>query len=131
MPVRRFILIFAAMSLVSGCSTPEVNRNASGFDLRTFESDLNNCRGGGAVEAAVTGLKGAVVGSALGAAEGASSGALSGGSAEGAIVGTILGAIVGLGVGAYDSVSEQETNLANCLRDKGYDVMEPKETATS
>ncbi len=124
------VIITAALAL-SACAVPSVDQRAASFDQQTFETDLDACRGGGAAEATVSGLKGAVIGSAIGAAEGASSGAISGDSAEGAIFGTILGAIVGLGVGAYEAVTERETNLSNCLRDKGYDIIEPKETTAT
>lgn len=36
------------------------------------------------------------------------------------MIGTIVGGVVGLGVGAYNSVSEQDEELARCMRDKGY-----------
>ena len=39
---------------------------------------------------------------------------------DGGSIGTIVGGVVGLGVGAYNSVSEQDEELARCIRDKGY-----------
>ena len=36
------------------------------------------------------------------------------------MIGTIVGSVVGLGVGAYNSVSEQDEELAKCMRGKEY-----------
>ncbi|MDP7344930.1 MAG: M28 family peptidase, partial [Alphaproteobacteria bacterium] len=42
--------------------------------------------------------------------------------AEGMLVGAIIGAGAGIGVGAYESVSEFNDGVSECLRVKGYTV---------
>ncbi len=95
-------------------------KSAASFDEATYADDLADCQGGSATTFMVNGLAGAVVGSALGAFEGAKFGINGGSSAEGALVGSVVGSVIGVGVGAYNSVSEQDEELARCMREKGY-----------
>jgi len=91
-------------------------RSAASFDETTYEDDLAECRGG----PASIRLSGAMIGSAYGFVNGVWLGAAAGGSAEGAVIGTIVGGVAGLGVGAYNSVNEQDEELTRCMREKGY-----------
>lgn len=90
------------------------------FDETKYTADLDTCRGGSALNAAMHGLGGAVIGSVIGAAEGASQGAISGDAPEGAIIGAIAGSVVGVFVGAYKPFQEQEQSVRQCLSQKGY-----------
>ncbi len=117
---RKQIAILTAAGLLSACATVDVDKSAETFDEATYADDLAECRGGSATTFMVNGLTGAVVGSALGAFEGAKFGINGGSSAEGALVGSVVGSVIGVGVGAYNSVSEQDEELARCMREKGY-----------
>ena len=114
------IAVLTAAGLLSACANVDVDRSAASFDETIYADDLAECQGGPASIMALNGLGGAMVGSAYGFVEGAWLGASAGDSAEGAVIGTIVGGVVGLGVGAYDSVSEQDEELARCMRKKGY-----------
>ena len=85
----------------SACASPAVDTSAPTFDKTQYTADLDTCRGGTALNAALDGLAGAVYGSALGAAEGAYHGALAGDAPEGVFIGAIAGSVVGVFVGAY------------------------------
>ena len=117
---RKQIGVLAAAGLLSACATVDVDKSAETFDETTYADDLADCQGGSATTFLVNGLTGAVVGSALGAFEGAKIGITGGSSAEGAMVGSVVGSVIGMGVGAYNSVSEQDEELARCMREKGY-----------
>ncbi len=114
------IAVLTAAGLLSACATVDVDESAESFDETIYADDLAECQGGPTSIVALNGLGGALVGSAFGFAEGAWLGASAGDSAEGAVIGTIVGSVVGLGGGAYDSVSEQDEELARCMRGKGY-----------
>ena len=114
------IAILTAAGLLSACANVDVDRSAASFDETIYADDFAECQGGPASIMALNGLGGAMVGSAYGFVEGAWLGAVAGDSAEGAVIGTIVGGVVGLGVGAYNSVSEQDEELARCMRGKGY-----------
>ncbi len=117
---RKQIAILTAAGLLSACATVDVDKSAASFDETIYVDDLAKCQGGPASIMVLNGLGGAMVGSAYGFVEGVWLGAAAGDSAEGAVIGTIVGGVVGLGVGAYNSVSEQDEELAKCMRDKGY-----------
>ncbi len=114
------IAVLTAAALLSACATVDVDKSAASFDEATYVDDLTECQGGPTSIMVLNGLGGAVVGSAYGFVQGVWLGAAAGDSAEGAVIGTIVGGVVGLGVGAYNSVSEQDEELARCMRDKGY-----------
>ena len=109
------IAVLTAATLLSACATVDVDKSAASFDEDAYEEDLVQCRGESGAMSALRGVGGAMVGSAYGFVEGVYLGAAAGDSAEGAVIGTIVGGVVGLGVGAYNSVSEQDEELANCL----------------
>ncbi len=117
---RKQIAALTAVGLLSACASVDVDMSAESFDETIYADDLAECQGGPASIMVLNGLGGALVGSAYGFVEGAWLGASAGDSAEGVVIGTIVGNVVGLGVGAYNSVSEQDEELARCMREKGY-----------
>ncbi len=117
---RKQIAVLTAAGLLSACASVDVDRSVASFDEDAYEEDLAQCRDESGAMFALRGVGGALVGSAIGFVEGVGLGATAGDSAEGAVIGTIVGGVVGLGVGAYSSVSEQDEELARCMRDKGY-----------
>ena len=117
---RNQIAILSAARLLTACASVDVDKSAASFDEDAYEEDLAQCQGESGAMFALRGGGGALVGSAIGFVEGVGLGATAGDSAEGAVIGTIVGGVVGLGVGAYNSVSEQDEELAKCMREKGY-----------
>ena len=120
MSVRRNLTVITTLLALSACASPAVDTTAPMFDETKYTADLDTCRGGSALNAAMHGLGGAVIGSVIGAAEGASQGAISGDAPEGAIIGAIAGSVVGVFVGAYKPFQEQEQSVRQCLSQKGY-----------
>ena len=124
----RSILFLALGAVLIGCSTPNVDTTSSKFSQTTYSSDLNQCRGGNIAEASLKTIGVGVVGSVVGAAHFAAL-AIHADSAEVAVAGAAIGAAVGIGVGAFDAVKKRDDAIADCLREKGYDVMASAQTA--
>ena len=100
--------------------------SAGGHDTARYQQDLYECRQyaeqvSPVGDAAVGGLGGAAAGAALGAITGALVGGVSAG--EGAAFGAATGGAVGLGAGAYSGVNEQQRIIDNCMRGRGYNVL--------
>ena len=129
--MNRFVAFAAAIGLsaaiLSGCtaaSQPIVDtkggdQNQYAQDKAECENYSNNANVAG--DAAI----GAVGGAAGGAAVGASTGALvPGGSAGGgAAMGAATGGLLGLGGGAYSGVEQKHEIFRNCMRNRGYSVL--------
>ena len=120
MLIARHLPIICIIVMLTACASPVVDTKSPNFDEMRYSMDLNTCRGGNVLTAALYGFGGAFVGSAVGAAEGATTGAIRNDSAEGAIIGAIVGSILGLGVGAYEVLENQDDEIENCLIQKGY-----------
>jgi uncharacterized protein YcfJ len=125
--MKRFLTLAVAMTTLAGCAQsyqPVVD--TKGQDSARYQQDLYECRQyaeqvSPVQDAAVGGLGGAAAGAALGAITGALVGGVSAGS--GAAVGAATGGAVGIGAGAYSGVKEQEKIINNCLRNRGYSVL--------
>lgn len=95
-----------------------------GADTSRYPADLAECRQyaeqlSPAGDAATAGVVGAAVGAVLGLAVGA----VTGSAGQGAAVGAITGGGGGAVSGAVAGGREQETVIANCLRNRGYAVL--------
>jgi hypothetical protein len=66
MTCRRNLAIIAATVLLAACASPTVDSSAPTFDEAKYAVDLDNCRGGTALDAALQGLGGIAIGSAFG-----------------------------------------------------------------
>ena len=125
--MKRFLALAAAMATLAGCAQsyqPVVDTR--GNDTARYQQDLYECRQyaeqvSPVQDAAVGGLGGAAAGAALGAITGALVGGVSAG--QGAAVGAATGGAVGIGAGAYTGVNEQQRIIDNCLRNRGYSVL--------
>ena len=111
-----------ALALLAACAAPNVDQTATGFDHETYYSDLNECQGGSAIEAALETTGVVLWGSLVGAYHGLYIGIAASDKAEGMIFGAVVGASVGIGIGAVESVSEFNDDVTECLRAKGYGV---------
>ncbi len=119
---RKIAASLAAAAFLSACASPEIDRSAAGFDEEPYSLALAECRGGSVVAFMFHGFTSALAGSAIGAAEGTICCSYGANSAEGALIGSIVGGAIGLGIGAYDALAEQDEDLGQCLREKGYAV---------
>ena len=97
-------------------------RTGSASRIGRHYSDLNRCRGGSAIEAALDTTSAGLWGSFVGAYHGLYLGLAAGDKAEGMIFGAIVGAGAGIGIGAIESIREFKGEVATCLRVKGYSV---------
>jgi hypothetical protein len=122
MSLTRPALILVAALVLAGCAAPNVNRSAADFNETTFSVDLNLCRGGNIAEASLKTIGKGAVGSLAGAGVMVLHGAAAANSGEAIVVGAAIGAVIGLGIGAHDAVEEHELEIADCLRQKGYEV---------
>ena len=120
--MTRFIIPALALVLLSGCTTPSVDREMTNFDAEKFSRDLEFCRGGRAFKVALDGFTGAVYGSAVGAAHGAYYGAVAGDAKEGTFIGAIAGSVIGVFMGAYEPFFQKEQNVRHCLSARGYSL---------
>jgi outer membrane lipoprotein SlyB len=121
----RRVASLALILILAGCAQsyqPVVD--TKGVDNAKYQQDLAECRQyaeqvSPAGEAATTGLLGAAGGAALGAIVGA----FSGGAGTGAAIGAATGGAVGAGAGGVSGISEQKRIINNCLRGRGYNVL--------
>ncbi|MBT7770129.1 MAG: hypothetical protein HN705_09080, partial [Rhodospirillales bacterium] len=90
----------------------------------TFAVDLNLCRGGNIAEASLKTIGKGALGSLAGAGVMVLHGAAAANSGEAIVVGAAVGAVIGLGIGASDAIEEHELEIADCLREKGYEVVD-------
>jgi hypothetical protein len=125
--MKKLLTLAVAMTVLAGCAqTYQPVVDTKGHDSARYQQDLFECRQyaeqvSPAGKAAVSGLGGAAAGAALGAITGALVGGVSAGS--GAAVGAATGGAVGVGAGAYSGVQEQERIINNCMRGRGYNVL--------
>jgi hypothetical protein len=127
----RFVAIAAALGLsagvLAGCtatSTPIVD--TKGVDPSQYAKDDTDCQNYAsnanvAGDAAIGAVGGAAGGAALGAITGALVPGVSAGS--GAAVGAASGGLLGLGGGAYTGVEQKREIYRNCMRNRGYSVL--------
>jgi hypothetical protein len=116
------LLIVSMTIVISACANPSVNTSTPSFDENQYTLDLDLCRGGTALNTALSGVGGAIIGSACGAIHGVYYGALSGDAPEGALIGAIAGGVVGVFAGAYEPFQEKDRSVHQCLSSKGYSL---------
>jgi hypothetical protein len=113
-------IIVISLLAVSACANPSIDTSDPSFDKTQYALDLNACRGGTALDAALHGLGGAIVGSVYGATHGVFYGAIAGDAPDGAFIGAIAGGVIGIFAGAYEPIQEQAQSIDRCMRDRGY-----------
>jgi outer membrane lipoprotein SlyB len=125
--MRRLGSILIAVTVLGGCAQsyqPIVD--TKGQDTARYQQDLYECRQyaqqvSPTGDAAIGGLGAAAGGAALGAIAGA---ILPGfGAGTGAAVGAATGGVVGVAGGATKGVTDQQRIINNCLRGRGYSVL--------
>lgn len=120
--VQRLALLF--LVIATACTSDPII-DTKGVDPARYQADLAECRDYAdqvsvPANAAGGGLFGGAAGAAIGAAIGAVTGNPGTGAAVGAAGGGTSGAIGGTGRG----VSKQDRVVRNCLRGRGYSVLD-------
>ena len=129
--MKRFLAVaatlgFAAVALAGCTATSQPIVDSKGTDPQQFANDKYECeqyadQANVAGDAAVGALGGAAGGAALGAITGALVPGVSAGG--GAALGAATGGVVGLGAGAYSGVEQKREIYRNCMRNRGYSVL--------
>jgi uncharacterized protein YcfJ len=126
MGMYKGLLLFFLALVISGCSSHRKNAGDSGIivdtkgvDMQHYHQDLQECQGFAtqvpvAGKATKTAVGGAVVGGVVGAIVGDS-----GAAKKGAGVGAVTGALKGTSSG----YRERRQVVKNCLRGRGYRVL--------
>ena len=113
-------LVFLAASCTSD---PIVDTH--GVDQGKYDNDLADCRGyADQVDVASGAAGGAAIGAAAGAALGAVIGAMTGAPGTGAAIGAASGGATGGVSGVGSGASRQDRVVRNCLRERGYRVLD-------
>lgn len=118
----KLVLVTASAMLLNGCFTTGAEHRpiVDGGDLANYETDLVECqklalqRDPNDEETKTNALIGAVIGTLVGLGEGA----------EEAVAGAAVGALVGAGESAYDTDRDRKNIVINCMRGRGYNVVE-------
>jgi len=120
-------LVAVSFLFLIGCATgtnyqPIVDLH--GQDYAQYHRDLAECRGyANQISPANETVGSALLGSVLGAATGLALGSMSGDAGKGAAYGAIIGGVGGGSVGAAKGYGTKEEILRNCLRGRGYNVL--------
>ena len=109
------LLLFGSLFLLSSCASKTIV-DTKGIDLEVYEQDLKECTAlAEQLETGQTTAKSAAFGAALGAAFGL----IRGDVAEAAAMGGVAGGASGMSKGDQ----EKSTVIKNCLRNRGYAVL--------
>jgi hypothetical protein len=129
--MNRIVALAAALGLsaavLSGCTaTSQPIVDTKGTDPATYARDDADCQNYAsnanvAGDAAIGAVGGAAGGAALGAITGALVPGVSAGG--GAAMGAATGGLLGLGGGAYSGVEQKREIYRNCMRNRGYSVL--------
>jgi hypothetical protein len=120
--MTRLALPALALIILTGCTTPAVDREMTNFDAEKFSQDLEYCRGGTATAFALKTFGGTLYGSAKGAMAGLYFGVMAGDGLEGMAIGAAAGSVAGFGLGANEFLKDQSNSVEHCLRSRGYDI---------
>lgn len=112
-------LALIPLLLLCACSAQKPIIDTQGVDMRAYEQDLVECRA--YAEQVDTGAK-VASGAATGAVVGGAMGAVINGG-RGASKGAGVGAIGGAAKGVSSGKREQQQVVRNCLRGRGYKVL--------
>jgi outer membrane lipoprotein SlyB len=129
--MKRFMAIAASLGIaavaLAGCTaTSQPIVDSKGTDPAQYSQDDRECQNYAsnanvAGDAAIGAVGGAAGGAALGAITGALVPGVSAGS--GAALGAATGGVLGLGGGAYSGVEQKREIYRNCMKNRGYSVL--------
>ena len=120
----RHIFFVVSLGLAACAQSYQPIIDTKGLDQAKYQQDLSECRAyAEQVSPASQATIGAAIGAALGAALGAIAGAFTGDAGTGAALGASVGGVGGGASGAGEGVSDQKQIVNNCLRNRGYAVL--------
>ncbi len=119
MTSRARLIAVAALVLLSACATENVIVDTKGVDMSRYQQDRQDCE---SYAEQVSTSKAAAKGAGFGAAIGAALGAIFGGSRD-VVRSAAGGGVVGGAQGAVKGEGEKEQVMRNCLRGRGYRVL--------
>ena len=121
---RRRLCAPCILVALAGCTSDPIV-DTKGVDPARYQADLVECRQyAEQVSVAGNAAGGGLLGGAAGAAVGAAVGAVTGNPGTGAAVGAAGGGTSGVIGGTARGVSKQERVVRNCLRGRGYSVLD-------
>jgi uncharacterized protein YcfJ len=121
MAFRQWAVALAAGLMLAGCTTTkEIIIDEKGVDMAAYRQDLAECRV--YAEQVRKGEK-VAKGTASGAVIGGAIGAITGGSRDSAARGAGVGAVSGAARGASRGEQEEVRVVKQCLRGRGYKVL--------
>jgi hypothetical protein len=116
---QHLMVMLSALLLAAGCANRNIIIDPKGVNMTQYNQDLSECTAlaeqvnvGG--QTAGRALAGAAVGAAIGAAVG---------NSDTAQRGAGVGAVAGGAEGAGRAASEKQAVVRNCLRNRGYSVL--------
>ncbi len=124
--MMRAFLAVMAVTLFSACATysPVVDPHSVRSDDKYYR-DRAECRAlaDANTSAVKSAGKDALIGGAVGTGTGALIGAIAGSAAKGLAYGAVIGGVAGAGKGLYESNKNYEQIYRNCMRGRGYNVL--------
>lgn len=119
--MKRYLFPLGACLALAACTTTdEIIIDRKGVDMARYEQDLAECQG--YAEEVATGEK-AAKGAASGAVIGGAVGAIAGGSRSSAGRSAGVGAVTGGASGVAEGERDKVRVVKNCLRGRGYKVL--------
>lgn len=119
------IVVGLAMGLAGCAGSYEPVVDLKGVDQVEYQSDLEECRAYAEnVDVGTSAATGGAVGAGVGAATGAAVGAVTGSPGLGAAIGAAGGGTSGLFGGLFRGASKEKSIIRNCLRGRGYHVLD-------
>lgn len=124
--MNRLAALFAASGLtLAGCGGDQPIVDMKGVDEQRYAQDVSECRDiADQVGVSGSAAGGGVLGALGGAAVGAAIGAVTGSPGRGASIGAAGGGAGGVVKGTQSGYSKQERVLRNCLKGRGYRVLD-------
>ncbi len=124
--MKNVLLTIMAIGLFSACATysPVVDPQSVRSDDKYYK-DRAECRAlaEANTSTAKSAGKDALIGGAVGTGTGALIGAIAGSAAKGLAYGAVIGGVAGAGKGVYESNKNYEQIYRNCMRGRGYNVL--------
>ena len=123
--MRKGILLFLLLML-SSCAgyTPVIDPQSISDDAQ-YNTDISECRqlAKSNTNAGKTVAKHGLIGGAIGTGTGALLGLIAGNTVRGLATGAVIGGVAGGVKGGYRSEQEYESIFRNCMRGRGYNVL--------
>jgi uncharacterized protein YcfJ len=124
--MKKILAAFSMITLLSSCATynpvvdPQSVRNSDKYYRDKAECEALAKQNSGDWK---TVGKDALIGGAVGAGTGSLIGVIAGDTVKGLALGSVIGGVAGGAKGVYESEKDFETIYRNCMRARGYDVL--------